>query len=239
MMQFLFYTFDSGIDGEPGSTRLQVNAPYPYGAVSRAYIHKQTDGGADARLLWLSVELGTTLYLQDKNDSTIAHHFTVVGLPVDRGYYVELPIRWESSAGAALNANQDIAVGLQAPAPVITPPPTDAPALPYTFSHVQILVPLVSLASAKEHLKITDTTHDAEVNQKLEAAQQYIVARLSYAADPNWTENTVPRQVQSAILMLTAALYEVRGGEDDRENFRKTFEAITVLLALNRDPALA
>jgi ABC-type siderophore export system fused ATPase/permease subunit len=107
------------------------------------------------------------------------------------------------------------------------------------FSHVAITVPLVSLTVAKQHLRITDTAHDADIQQKLDAAQAEIVARLSAAVDPAWTVSTVPKPVQHAILILTSALYEVRGGEDPAENMRKTWDAIEQLLAVHRDPTLA
>jgi hypothetical protein len=107
------------------------------------------------------------------------------------------------------------------------------------FSHVAIDVPLVSLSVAKQHLRITGTADDADVQQKLDDAQEEILARLAAAVDPAWTETTVPKPIRSAILLLTAALYEVRGGEDPAENLRKTWDAIKELLAVHRDPALA
>jgi hypothetical protein len=116
---------------------------------------------------------------------------------------------------------------------------TDPVAPPLDFSHVRIATPLVALADVKAHLYVTDTAHDAEVAAKYDAAQERVLAHLAAAADPAWTDLTVPRAVRSSILMLTAALYEIRGGEDPDENFLKTWAAIALLLSSYRDPALA
>jgi len=107
------------------------------------------------------------------------------------------------------------------------------------FSHVVIPVPLVSLPAAKVHLHITDTDSDADVSQKLQAAQDQVVAKLGAAADATWTETTVPRDVRHAILLLLDAFMERRGGDEVNEALRKAFAAIDLLLSLHRDPSLA
>ena len=112
------------------------------------------------------------------------------------------------------------------------------PTAPLDFSHVTAPASLVSLAEAKDHLRLTDSVHDTDVTQKLGAAQETIIAVLSYGADPAWTSATVPKAVRSAILILTAALYELRGGEDSQDNMRKSWAAIDSLIAVYRDPTL-
>lgn len=107
------------------------------------------------------------------------------------------------------------------------------------FSHVVITVPLVSLSVAKQHLRVTDTAHDADITQKVDAAQQQIIAKLAGAADATWTETTVPTPVKHSILILTSTLYELRGGEDAADNFRKAWDAIDLMLAVYRYPTLA
>lgn len=112
------------------------------------------------------------------------------------------------------------------------------PTAPLAFSHVPVAATLLSLADAKQHLHITDTTHDADVTQKTKEAQDAIVAVLSYAADPAWTAATVPTPILSAIKLLLSALYELRGGEDRTDDWRRTWAAIDALLATYRDPTL-
>jgi hypothetical protein len=107
------------------------------------------------------------------------------------------------------------------------------------FSHVVVAAQLVSLAEAKVHLRITDTASDADVTQKLAAAQDQIIAKLGPAADATWTALTVPPKVKSPILLLLDALYENRGGDEGAANLRHALEAVDLLLAPYRDPALA
>jgi hypothetical protein len=106
------------------------------------------------------------------------------------------------------------------------------------FSRVTT-APLVTLAEAKVHLHITDPVHDADVQQKLDAAQEQILAKLGAAADATWTATTAPRQVRHAVLILLDAFYERRGGDESGELLRKALEAVDLLLGLYRDPALA
>ena len=107
------------------------------------------------------------------------------------------------------------------------------------FSHVVVAAQLVSLAEAKVHLHITDTASDADVTQKLAAAQDQIIAKLGPAADATWTALTVPPKVRTTILLLLDALYERRGGDEGAIQLRKALEAVDLLLAPFRDPTLA
>lgn len=107
------------------------------------------------------------------------------------------------------------------------------------FSHITIDVPLVSLTDAKAHLHLTDTDHDADVTDKLEAAQAYVISKLMAAADETWTETTLPRPIRAAILLMLDALYERRGGDEGSELLRKAQRAVEELIALYRDPTVA
>lgn len=111
--------------------------------------------------------------------------------------------------------------------------------MPLEFSHVVVPVPLVLLEDAKLHLRVTDPAHDEDIAQKLEAAQDLVLAKLGPAADAAWTELTVPRPVRHAILLGLDALYERRGGDEANDSLRKSLETIDLLIALYRDPALA
>ena len=106
------------------------------------------------------------------------------------------------------------------------------------FSRVVIPVSLVSLTVAKDHLHVTDALHDDDITQKLDAAQDLIVAKLGAAADATWTEATVPRAVRHSILLALDAFYERRGGDEANDALRKALQTIDLLLALYRDPAL-
>jgi len=105
------------------------------------------------------------------------------------------------------------------------------------FSHVAITVPLVSLAEAKAHLRITDALHDVDIQQKLDTAQEEILAKLGAAADATWTATTAPRVIRGCILMLLEALYD-REYNATADAFMKSWEAINQMLGMYRDPAL-
>ena len=91
---------------------------------------------------------------------------------------------------------------------------------------------------AKVHLHITGTAHDADIEQKLDTAQDQVIALLGPAVDPLWDETTVPKPVKHSILILTSAFYEVRGGDDPTENLDKSLAVIHQLLGVYRDPVI-
>jgi len=101
---------------------------------------------------------------------------------------------------------------------------------------------LVTLAVAKQHLRIVDDDHDADVQQKLTAASAIIVKYLKAQADPTWTDATVPAPVQHAVLLMLAHLYENRGDDEAFGMSSRSgalWDAINRLLIGWRDPALA
>ena len=101
------------------------------------------------------------------------------------------------------------------------------------FSRV-VLPPLWTLAQAKTHLRITDTANDADVQQKLDTAQDAIVSFLNVAVDPTWTAATAPPAVTHAIHLLTAYYYEQRGDRDLPNPWPQIYE----LLGAYRDPTV-
>ena len=89
---------------------------------------------------------------------------------------------------------------------------------PFTYSRVTLAGPLWTVAEAKQLiLRITDAAEDADVQEKLDAAQEAILAFLGGAADPTWTPATAPRNVKHAILLMTSHYYEHRGDELTRD----------------------
>jgi hypothetical protein len=104
------------------------------------------------------------------------------------------------------------------------------------YSRVTVAGLLVTLPEAKAHLRILDTTHDADISQKLDTAQEAILAYEALAGDATWTDATVPRAVKHAILLLLTHYYEDRG--EDLERDEKVWTAIRELLGRHRDPTL-
>jgi hypothetical protein len=110
------------------------------------------------------------------------------------------------------------------------------------YSHVAPAAPLVTLDMLKVHVHNASLT-DADLQQKLDAAQAEILAMLADAADPTWTDLTVPKPVQQAILYL-AGHYNVDRGDDPAGTQSGTSDAqvraaLMNMLAFHRDPTLA
>jgi hypothetical protein len=101
------------------------------------------------------------------------------------------------------------------------------------FSRVT-LPPLWTVEQAKIHLKVTGTASDADIQQKLDAAQEAIVSYLNQGADPTWTAATAPKAVTNSILLLTAYYYRERGDGD----LKSPWLAIYETLAAYRDPTV-
>jgi len=97
---------------------------------------------------------------------------------------------------------------------------------------------LVTLTTAKDHLRITSADYDVDIQLKLDQAEGIILTYLKAQADAAWVSPaTAPANVTAAILLLLSSLYELRG--DDQTLSEQTWTAIERLLVGFRDPALA
>jgi len=82
------------------------------------------------------------------------------------------------------------------------------------FSRVTLAGPLWTVADLKaQQLRITDAAQDDDVSQKIDAAQEWVLAYLGAGADPDWTETTAPRAVRHGIALLATHWYEHRGDD--------------------------
>ena len=73
---------------------------------------------------------------------------------------------------------------------------------------------LVTLAVAKSHLQIPQTTNDMndDVQRKVEQASATVLGMMTTALlDPTWTADTAPAAVQANVLQLLGFLYGNRG----------------------------
>lgn len=101
---------------------------------------------------------------------------------------------------------------------------------------------LISLLQAKDHLRITDDDHNADIALKLSVAEQMILDRCNTTAHwraitPTWTSATVPGGVRNAIFLVLTHLYENRG--DDMTVDADFWAAVDRVISLHRDPVIA
>ncbi len=70
---------------------------------------------------------------------------------------------------------------------------------------------IVTLATAKQHLNITDEADDAVIQSKINAAEAHIEQLLGFTLASGFGSSTgVPDDVREAILQLTGHFYENR-----------------------------
>ncbi|WP_315923506.1 head-tail connector protein [Mesorhizobium sp. SP-1A] len=68
---------------------------------------------------------------------------------------------------------------------------------------------IVTLADAKAHLGITDTTDDALITAKIDASQAWLEQMLGYVIATEFPD-TVPADLVEAVKQVTAHFYENR-----------------------------
>jgi len=107
-----------------------------------------------------------------------------------------------------------------------------------SFSRVTLAGPLLTVEEAKTHTHISDAALDADVQQKLDAAEEWVLAYLGTAADETWTPTTAPRMVKHAILLLTSYLYDHRG-DDTTATDGHIWDVLRPALGMYRDPTVA
>lgn len=98
---------------------------------------------------------------------------------------------------------------------------------------------IVTLDTAKRHLKITDADHDVEVQLALDNAEGNVRTECKDAWDPAWTTaDELPGTVYAAILVTLGALYE-NDGSNVSDTLEKAFAARDTLLVGIRVPTVA
>jgi hypothetical protein len=78
---------------------------------------------------------------------------------------------------------------------------------------------LVTLAQAKEHLRIFHTEEDGQIQDKLDAAEDAVLDYMDMAT-PIWDDTNVPPRVQAAILLVLGDLWEHRGDTGETMAFQ-------------------
>jgi hypothetical protein len=92
-------------------------------------------------------------------------------------------------------------------------------------------MPLITLATAKLHIGETSTARDTDLTLKLAQAEAIVLAYIARPSDDDWTamlaawtDATVPKPVQAAVLLMFGELVRDRGDEDPNLRQRSTQE---------------
>ena len=211
-----------------GEIRFDVETPY-VGRVSKVFIHNLNTDGLMVRRAIQAHPRGTLIYIQDRADSATFASLLVTAPALERKGYLEVPVTCTDASAGGLVSGPVEAFFLPA-APVLA-----------TLVAAATDPVLVTLETAKMHLRITGTAHDPDVTQKMTAASASIRDYLTERNDPTWTPATVPPWVEAAVLLLLTHLYEHRGDEfgSGNENDDRVWSAIANLLRRSRDAAMA
>jgi uncharacterized phiE125 gp8 family phage protein len=120
------YKFSATLTEPPTGDQVRFDAAHPYTAVAKVWVRNVNSDGVDVHNGLMLTAVGSTLYLQDKNDHTQYAAFVTIAAPVDKTDYVELPVAWVAN-GVALTNNQAIEF---ATSPPNVTPPTPTPYYP-------------------------------------------------------------------------------------------------------------
>jgi hypothetical protein len=101
---------------------------------------------------------------------------------------------------------------------------------------------LITLERAKRNLNETGSDHDGDIYAKLEEAQALVIGRCNSTAHwreitATWTEDTIPLEIQSAILIMLTHLYQHRG--DDMRLDAEAWAAVERQIGQYKDPVIA
>jgi hypothetical protein len=96
---------------------------------------------------------------------------------------------------------------------------------------------LITKEQAKNHLLIDYDDCDADLELKMVQAEEIVIDYLK-KPDHGWTEVTVPKTVQAAVLLVLTALFDVRNGIGDGDYLAPN-GPVARLLSRHRDPAIA
>jgi hypothetical protein len=217
---FYFSTATPADQVQDGEIRVDAAPPY-VGHVTRLYVNNLDRDGQFIKPMIAAYPPGTVIYVE--------------GFAGTFGQF------------QLLRAPRPLARALELPVVTIDATPAGLPDGPVTAAFMGPVALdalddplLVSLVTAKDHLRITDTLHDADVSQKLASASATIRDYLKDQNDPTWDDTSAPPWIQAAVLLLLGHLYEHRGDEfgPAGDNDERVWEAIANLARRSRDPAL-
>lgn len=103
------YSYSSNTASPPSTNQVRFNGAHPYTGVTKLYFDNVTADGQDVRVGLLRVAEGSTIYVQDKNDSSQYGVFQTTTAPVDHTTWVEYNVIHVTN-GAAIGGGQLVLV---------------------------------------------------------------------------------------------------------------------------------
>jgi hypothetical protein len=213
------YVYSDNTAEPPTGNQIRFDAT-EYSLVTKVWIPYLTSDGIDIFYVLQNLDPDERLFVQDKNDHTRSVAFHVEGPPIDKTSYWEVPVIWLASV-TLLTSGQAVMLLIAEP---------DVP-LPLPLAE------LVTMPEAKDHLRITTTAQDSDLQLKIDEATAIVIDFLKQDADPAWMHSTVPLPVKAGILLMLTHLWEHRG--DNMELDEKLWAALMNLLARFRAPTVA
>lgn len=122
IMSMFQFTFSSTAAEPPTSSQVRFDN-VDYTLVSKLWIRYTTDDGIDVYYALMNVIEGTEIYVQDKNNHLQVVQFHTLGTSIDKSTYVEIPVSFVQSGGAALSNSQAVLVNMVTQTGVSPEPP--------------------------------------------------------------------------------------------------------------------
>lgn len=112
---------------------------------------------------------------------------------------------------------------------------------------------LITLDEFKDHARITWSAEDADLQLKLDVAEELVLDYVNQRRDDDaadweaevyaWTPVSAPQRVRQAILLMATELYRFRGDDPATDQAKRGLgelpPAVTALLYRLRDPAVS
>jgi hypothetical protein len=111
-LNMLDYVFSTAVTPLIVNGRVQLNATNQT-AATLLWADHITNANNDATIALNSIASGEIVYIQDKTDSTVYQKYIATANAVDRGYYTEIAVAWQSG-GTPLSNNESVFFGIVA-----------------------------------------------------------------------------------------------------------------------------
>jgi hypothetical protein len=101
------YTYNNSTVEPPASGQARVNVTHPFIGATKLWLRFVSADGQDLYWGLMLIAPGSTILLQDKDEHMRYVRFTLMGEPIDKGLYAELPVEWQAN-GALINTAQQV-----------------------------------------------------------------------------------------------------------------------------------